>query len=527
MNHIKRMHIHGLKKFKDIDIEFNEKTNILVGENESGKSTILEAINIVLNQQYRNIDKYILKDLMNTSLMNHFYQNPQVNNLPHITILVELELDNQADVDTIYFRGINDRDKDQFEKFGIQFVCEFDKEFEDELSSEILSGVIPFEYYKLTWSTFQGTAYNIMKKPLRTISIDNSTADSNSSFNYFNKSLFDNKYSNSDKMKARNGFRNAVDKAFGELNLEELGDKRKFGVNSKKTILDNILTVYEESISLENKGKGMENLIKTQIALDKSKNKLDIVLLEEPENHLCHSNLLKMLDEIKKNTTEAQLILTTHSNMIASRLDLRNIIWIGSEEAISLNNIAQEDAEFFEKADQNGILNLLLSKKIILVEGPTEYMLLPSMYKKTTGRTMEEDLITVISCNGIAYKRYLAIAETAVKKVAVITDNDGKQKVVEEKENYNRTKISQKMFVDDNLENWTWEVCMFNLNKDYFDENIEVNATSEYLFNKKSYGRVLGKMLNNKTETAYSIIQDIEKLKIPEYVKGAFTWINE
>ncbi|EDN8580553.1 AAA family ATPase, partial [Listeria monocytogenes] len=65
MNHIKRMHIKGLKKFKDIDIEFNEKINILVGENESGKSTILEAINIVLNQQYRSIDKYILKDLMN------------------------------------------------------------------------------------------------------------------------------------------------------------------------------------------------------------------------------------------------------------------------------------------------------------------------------------------------------------------------------------------------------------------------------------------------------------------------------
>ncbi|HFK0509298.1 TPA: AAA family ATPase, partial [Listeria monocytogenes] len=78
MNHIKRMHIKGLKKFKDIDIEFNEKINILVGENESGKSTILEAINIVLNQQYRSIDKYILKDLMNINSMKDFHKNPQV-----------------------------------------------------------------------------------------------------------------------------------------------------------------------------------------------------------------------------------------------------------------------------------------------------------------------------------------------------------------------------------------------------------------------------------------------------------------
>ncbi|EDE2230640.1 AAA family ATPase, partial [Listeria monocytogenes] len=106
MNHIKRMHIKGLKKFKDIDIEFNEKINILVGENESGKSTILEAINIVLNQQYRSIDKYILKDLMNINSMKDFHKNPQVNNLPSITIEIELELDNQANVDTIYFRGI-------------------------------------------------------------------------------------------------------------------------------------------------------------------------------------------------------------------------------------------------------------------------------------------------------------------------------------------------------------------------------------------------------------------------------------
>ncbi|EAF0195168.1 ATP-dependent endonuclease, partial [Listeria monocytogenes] len=289
----------------------------------------------------------------------------------------------------------------------------------------------------------------------------------------------------------------------------------------------NVLTVYEESISLENKGKGMENLIKTEIALNKSKNKLDVVLLEEPENHLCHSNLLKMLDEIKKNTNEAQLILTTHSNMIASRLDLRNILWIGSDEAISLNKIDQEDAIFFEKADQNGILNLLLSKKVILVEGPTEYMLLPIMYEKIIGKSMEEDFITIISCNGIAYKRYLAIAESAKKKVAVITDNDGKQNVIDSKEEYNKDKVLQRIFTDGNLSNWTWEICMYELNKNYFEEHVTVNKTSKYLFNKQDYGKVKGKMLNNKAEIAYSILNDIDDLKIPEYVKGAFTWINE
>lgn len=52
MNYIKSLHIEGFKKFTSLDVEFNEHMNILVGENEAGKSTILDAIKTVLNQQY-------------------------------------------------------------------------------------------------------------------------------------------------------------------------------------------------------------------------------------------------------------------------------------------------------------------------------------------------------------------------------------------------------------------------------------------------------------------------------------------
>ena len=46
----KCLEIWGFKKFSHLHVDFNEKTNIIVGENEAGKSTLLEAINIVLNQ---------------------------------------------------------------------------------------------------------------------------------------------------------------------------------------------------------------------------------------------------------------------------------------------------------------------------------------------------------------------------------------------------------------------------------------------------------------------------------------------
>ena len=75
MNYIKSLHIEGFKKFTSLDVEFNEHMNILVGENEAGKSTILDAIKTVLNQQYRNADKSILRDLFNTQMGLHLRLN--------------------------------------------------------------------------------------------------------------------------------------------------------------------------------------------------------------------------------------------------------------------------------------------------------------------------------------------------------------------------------------------------------------------------------------------------------------------
>ena len=60
MNYIKSLHIEGFKKFISLDVQFNEHMNILVGENEAGKSTILDAIKTVLNQQMHMTKKIYL-----------------------------------------------------------------------------------------------------------------------------------------------------------------------------------------------------------------------------------------------------------------------------------------------------------------------------------------------------------------------------------------------------------------------------------------------------------------------------------
>ncbi len=526
MNYIKSLHLEGFKKFITLDVQFNEHMNILVGENEAGKSTILDAIKTVLNQQYHNVDKSVLRDLFNIRMVTDFQSNPNIQTLPRILIEVELILDPQQKNADYFYGEVYGTKKVQSEKFGIRFECKFDEELGTGLEQSISEGKIPYEYYSLTWTTFAGRPYQLIKRPLHFLSIDTTSNIAAPSFNYYNRTLFTSKYDEATRTKAKNEFRAKLEDAFETVGLPPISDNRKFGVDSKKVVLETILSVYEDSIALENRGSGMESLIKTQIALDKA-NGLDVILMEEPENHLGFSTLQKMLQEISSKQNESQIIVATHNNMIASRLNLNNVLWITSNGVKSLSGVDTEVAKFFVKADDNSFLQLLLSKKVFLVEGATEFLLLPLFYEQLVGRSIEEDNVSVISCNGISYERYLAIASATSKRIAVITDNDKKQEKIDKAIEFNKSNTLQHIFMGSTTDEWTWEICIYNINKDVLDEIITVQTGAEYLFHEKNYGAVPGKMLNNKVDAAYQMLTSGKTFVVPQYIKDAIGWINE
>lgn len=526
MNYIKKLHIEGFKKFKELEVEFNEHINILVGENEAGKSTILEAIKIVLNQLYKNTDKSVLKDLFSSENVDEFKANPSMRSLPKILIEIEFDLDPKAKNAEYFWGELYGSQKSQEEKFGISFECKFDEVLGSGLNAEIESGKIPYEYYSLSWKTFGNKPYQNIKKPLNFLSIDILGKDSLSSFNYYNKTLFASRVNDEKKINAKYQFREKVESSFDQIGLEPIDQNRKFGVDTKKVPLETILSVYDNGIALENHGCGMECLIKTHIALDK-KSGLNVILMEEPENHLCFSNLRKMLSEIVTQQDSSQLIITTHSNMIASHLNLNNVLWIANNQVELLKKVNKDDAAFFVKSDDNSFLQLLLSKKVFLVEGATESLLLPKFYKQETGRTIEEDGVSVISCGGISYKRYLSIAETTKKKVAVITDNDGNQNRITESSVYNSNHENQHVFMGKTIAEWTWEASVYALNQAVLNPMIAPDPKAQYLFHKQNYGPYLGKMLQNKAEIAYQMLNSKEIFEVPQYVKDAITWLNK
>ena len=92
---------------------------------------------------------------------------------------------------------------------------------------------------------------------------------------------------------------------------------------------------------------------------------------------------------------------------------------------------------------------------------------------------------------------------------------------------FNQENEKQHVFMGTTLNDWTWEACVYNCNKEKLDDMIQVREGAQYLFHGKDYRQVLGKMLSNKVETAYQMLISEEEFTIPVYVEEAIEWLNE
>ena len=115
--------------------------------------------------------------------------------------------------------------------------------------------------------------------------------------------------------------------------------------------------------------------------------------------------------------------------------------------------------------------------------------------------------------------------------MAVITDNDfiTNPNKISQIEEFNQNNKNIQIFTDSNVDNWTWEVCLYNLNKDILKEKIPLKENAKYLYECKNatYEGCLGKMLNQKTEVAYFLIKEDISLNYPKYIEECIKWIRK
>lgn len=523
--HIEQMKIKGFKKLNDFTIPFNKNINVLIGENEAGKSTILEAIDIVLNQKIfnsaGNSEKYF-----NNFITNQYKESPKIETLPKIEIEIFFSDDDDS-LDYEYFNGFHSSAA-PLPKSGIKFTYKFDENYRELLESIYDGGFdenfIPTDYYIAEWITFAGRKYINKKSPMKNVLIDNSIRK-NSLFDSYSKRIFNNNIDMANRQNLSYQFRkniqNFIDKNTEQLNIKEYS----FGIDEDKTILENLLDLKSDGVSIQNKGKGKENLIKTEIALEVDS---DLILLEEPENHLSYINTRKLIKDIQNMCDGAQLIVTTHNPLIVSRLDLRNTIWINEEKCHSLNAVPEETSEYFMRTDNMQLLNFILAKKIILVEGNSEYILLPQLVKNTLSYTLEEKRIEMLSGGGITYKNYVELSKIVENSLLVITDNDGDQETIdsicEENEKYTNIQIK----CPDNITDFTFEVCLFKMNTSNLKTISDIKPKTQAEYRGKPTDKNLAYMLKNKTEAALRISEEKnykESILLPKYIQEGIEWI--
>lgn len=388
----------------------------------------------------------------------------------------------------------------------------------------LLQQVFPYEYYSIRFSTFADQVYTGYKRKLRCAMVNSDNMDSEYATNDFIKRTYY-QYTGDDA-KERAIFRSKyrqMRKVFCADSLKPLNDRipqekhYTFGLkNSPASALENNLMIYEDEISIDNKGTGRQIFIKTDFALEHAGSNVDVILLEEPETHLSHVNLKKLIQKIAK-TQAGQIFIATHNSLISTRLELNNVIILhcdGEKRPVTLKSLNLETAAYFKKTPPASITEFVLSRKTILVEGPAEYILFEKFYETVTGHVPENDDVQILDVRGLSFKRYLDIACLTKGKVAVVTDNDGNvQKNCIEKYIGYSDMDNVKICYEPDERKRTFEIVLYCENKGLCDKLFSGDA-QQY-------------MLNNKTDAAYRLLCQNDDISVPSYIKEAFEWISE
>lgn len=518
---IRRLVLRNFKRFKALELEFDPELIILAGGNETGKSSVLQALDIVLSASRSKVEALGLDTIFNAECITEFLGSERkIVDLPELLIEVYLEgIEGRHDLD-----GRNNTKGT--DHLGIKMVCkpvdEYTKEIQTILAERHES--FPFEYYGIHFLTFTDEAIFPYRKPIKQLMIDSSQINNEYATREYTRSIYaahasviQRNLHGFEYRKAKSKFK---DEVFKEMN--DALDTYKFDIRtSPKASVETDLIITEGGIPIDSKGKGRQCFIKTEFALLNREQTLDILLLEEPENHLSHIHMHKLIEQIRASIKK-QLFIATHSSLIATRLNLKKVLILSEEnpsESASLKSLNQETAEFFMKAPDNNVLELALCKKAILVEGDAEFILMEALYKNTSGGTsITADGIHVISVDGTSFKRYLELAKLLCIKVAVIRDNDGEyqENCVDNYADYLSASIQ--VFADSNNTRSTFEICMYQDNKVICDSLFQAGRKT---LTVEEY------MLKNKTDAAFKLLNEKgTELVVPGYIQQAVRWIR-
>lgn len=451
--YLSKIQINNFRIIQNLELDFNEGLNLLVGENDSGKSAIIDAIKFVLGTHSNDWLKLTKDDFYTGDGKSYETEIKIICIFKGLTedeaamFLEWLSIENSA-----YYLKLTLKAKRKEKGNSISEISYDIKAGEDEESGGM-----------------SGEARNKLRvtylKPLRDAEYELAPRKgSRLSQILANYDIFQTEKGEKHPLvNIMNTANTSVNEYFESGNgreiLEAINEKylKDFsltnnGLKSRLDITGNELGKILEKLELKgvssndvgNLGLGSNNLlfIAAEMLLLKDSNYvgLKLSLIEEIEAHLHPQSQINLIDFLSNQSKNVgvQSIITTHSNSLASKVDLNNLIICKKGKAFSLRKgetkLNPGDYEFLRRFLDDTKANLFFAKGVIMVEGDAENLFLPSL-AEFIGFPLHKYGISIVNVGSTALLRYTKIFLRANEDgdildvpVAVITDLDVKPK---------------------------------------------------------------------------------------------------
>lgn len=423
--------IRNFRNFKDIKIKLSNK-NVFFGMNDVGKTNFLFALRFVFDKSIRK------NGFSNSDFYNKDTSSP-------IEIIVKINIKDINDEDNAKIRSrIKGNIRSSQDSVYIKLEATYN---ESEMSADPILywggdlcelGEIRTRGYTtdldLIFNVFYINAYvdlyRFFKKNATTLLKNDDKSDALKMEEIRNTiDMLNNKISSLSGIKK---FEKEVSPQYQLYRNDsiEIKVKSEIAVNG---LYENVIP-YIRQEGTDNlyptSGEGRKKLLVYSIygllAENEEATKINLFLIEEPENHLHRALQLSLSRYLFNESDSKYLFLTTHSSLILAEMDQVNLVRIYNSNKINSASI------FYEVPKEYKNLRLKLNKelseaifadRVLLVEGPSEEILF-SRVLRAVNPCYEIQGIYILPVLGINFKRYIDILHALNICCIVKTDND-------------------------------------------------------------------------------------------------------